>query len=167
MTVGANAGSGNSMIFDIGTDQQKPNYLSVNLVSNGTSGEYVLKGERLSIYPGTPFSYVGNTLAPTELFFILNGSLYGAQVPEIGSNSSSAAPILAQFGSPGDGQWTRSDGQVTHTWIPQGSRFFACEDTVAGEASTVLSYGISGPNGELPARCNPTKVSFNSISTSC
>lgn len=167
MTVGARSSTALSMVFDIGADPQTPNYVSANLVSNGTIGEYVLKGERLSIHPGTPFAFLGNTLAPTELFFILNGSICGAQVPQINGNSSYAAPILAVPGSSGDGQWTRSDGQVTHTWIPLGTGFYACQDTVAGEASTVLSWGIAGPNGELPAGCNTTKVISNSISTLC
>jgi hypothetical protein len=166
MTVGANAAF-SSMLFDVGADPQTPSYVSVNLVGNGTAGEYVLKGERISVYPGTPFTFLGNTPAPTELFFMLNGFLYGAQVPQINGNSTYAAPILAIRGSSGDGKWTRYNGQVTHTWIPLGTGFYACQDTVAGEASTVLSWGIAGPNGELPAGCNATKVIVGSITPSC
>lgn len=153
-----------TMAFDIGDDaaninSPNPLYLPVVLATNGTTGTYVLKGERPSVYTGTPFNFVGNTPAPTELYFIIDGSNAGAQVPETGNGSVAfAAPIFAIAGSDGDGDWTRYNGYVQHVRIPSTQNFYACDGIVGGEAADVLSWGIDGPEGELPVGCRKTKV---------
>jgi hypothetical protein len=153
-----------TMAFDIGQDAANvtstiPVYLPVVLATNGTAGTYVLKGERPSVYTGTPFAFVGNTPAPTELYFIIDGYNAGAQIPETGNGSVAfAAPILAIAGSDGDSDWTRYDGYVEHVRIPFTQNFYACDRAVEGEAAEVLTWGIDGPDSELPAGCKKTKI---------
>jgi hypothetical protein len=140
-----------TMAFDIGEDAVTPDspnpvYLPVVLATNGTAGTYVLKGERPSVYSGTPSYYVGHTPAPTVLYFVIDGIKAGAQVPETGNGSVAfAAPILAIAGS--DGDWTRYDGYVQHMRIPSSQGFYACDGVVEGEGAEVLSWGIHGPGG--------------------
>lgn len=161
----------NTMAFDIGEDAGNPDspnplYLPVVLAINGTEGTYLLKGERPSVYTGTPYDFVGYTPAPAALYFIIDGRRAGAQVPETGNRSVAAfaAPILAIAGSDGDGEWTGYNGFVEHFRIPSTQDFYACNRMVDGEEIDVLSWGIEGPDGELPAGCRGTKVIARSYS---
>jgi hypothetical protein len=153
-----------TMAFDIGEDAVNPDspnpvYLPVVLATNGTAGTYVLKGERPSVYTGTPFYYVGYTPAPTVLYFVIDGIKAGAQVPETGNGSVAfAAPILAIAGSDGDGDWTGYNDFVEHFRIPSGQDFYACDGIVEGEPADVVSWGIDGPGGESPTGCKKTKI---------
>jgi hypothetical protein len=155
-----------TMAFDVGDaaypDAPNPHYIPAVLASNGTDGTYVLKGERPSVYTGTLFEFVGNAVdgpAPVELLFI-DGYNAGAQVPEVGNGSVAAyaGPILAVRGSQGDARWFERNGFLDHVKLALGQDFFACHGVVQGEKIDVLSWGVEGPDGELPAGCRKTNV---------
>jgi hypothetical protein len=167
------AGQGlNTMAFDIGEDASKPDspnplYLPVVLATNGTAGTYILKGERPSVYTGTPWTTVGISIAPKVLYFVIDGYNAGAQVPDTGNGSAAfAAPILAISGSDGDGDWTGYNDFVEHVRIPSSQDFYACHRVVQGEEIDVLSWGIEGPDGEQPSGCKKTKVIAGSYNVS-
>lgn len=133
------------------------------LSTNGTAGTYVLKGERPSVYTGTPFNFVStpiNAPAPTELYFIIDDFNAGAQVPDVGSGSTAvtAGPVLAVAGSQGDARWYESDGMVQHVKLDPRQGFFACNSNVEGEQIDVLSWGVEGVDGEVPVGCRKTTV---------
>jgi len=152
-----------NLAFDVSEDPANPIYVPVVLSTNGTEGTYVLKGERPSVYTGTPFKFVDtpiNAPAPTELYFIINNFNAGAEVPAVGSGSTAVAagPVLAVAGSEGDYMWYESNGFVEHVKLDPKQDFFSCSSNVEGEQIDVLSWGVGGPDGEMPVGCKKTKV---------
>lgn len=155
-----------TMAFDYGNasnpDAPNPLYLPVVLAENATSGIHVLKGERPSVYTGTPFEFGGNAVdgpAPVDLIF-RDGYNAGAEVPDVGNGSVEAKvfPILAVRDREGDGRWFERNGFLDRVKLAMGQDFFACKDIVQGEEAVLLSWGIEGPGGELPAGCRKTNV---------
>lgn len=153
-----------TLAFDVGLDSSGNTlYVPVVLSTNGTEGTYVLKGERPSVYTGTPAKLVETSInypAPTELYFLIDNISAGAQVPEVGTGSTAAfaGPIVAVASSEGDSRWFKSNGFLDHVKLAPGQDFYACTSNVGVEQVDVLSWGVDGPNGELPDGCKKTKV---------
>lgn len=95
-------------------------FVSLNAVSNGTVGNLVLQGQRLSAYPGTPGTYLNlqrgpqkNKKAPLKhngaayingtkpfkaLNFDVDGEAYGIGLPRVGDEYGYAGSAFAIFG---------------------------------------------------------------------
>lgn len=159
--------------FSVSGNNSAPNYVSANLVlAEGTASTYLLKGERLSVYPGTPAFFVSNhdNTPYNSLTFIINGTIAaGASAPAVGDNYGYAAPVTASGkSSVGDRKWTisRTDPKdrsiiLGHQQTAALQSFFACDTQLQGKPATVLSWGVYGSDGKPPKNCKITKVILN------
>ncbi|KAF2168792.1 hypothetical protein M409DRAFT_20808 [Zasmidium cellare ATCC 36951] len=134
--------------------------VSLNAVSNGSTGGLVLEGERLSVYPGTP-AYLNGTSEYRALNFDIAGTAYGIATPEVGDNYGFAASVFAIEGFQ-QFEWTVASEKIDHKRDAALNQFYACKDVAAdGVENVFLKWGTQGTDGQPPVGCQSTEVVQN------
>ncbi|KAK4499825.1 hypothetical protein PRZ48_008011 [Zasmidium cellare] len=151
--------------------------VSLNAVSNGSTGGLVLQGGRLSVFPGTPglfertlpaqpntdgfAAYLNGTGELKALNFDVAGTAYGIATPDVGDNYGFAGSVFAIEGFQ-QFEWTESNGEIDHDRKAALNTFYACKDVAADNVENLfLKWGTRNADGKPPVGCEATEVVQN------
>ncbi|GIZ40478.1 hypothetical protein CKM354_000381400 [Cercospora kikuchii] len=144
----------------------QPMYVALVATKNGSNEDLVLVGDHAAGLGGTPaYTYnfkpkEANGFDYVALNMDVEGTSYGLFAADVGSVYGIATTITAVKDMQQE-EWLVSDSNSeVHRKLAAGNNgFYACQATVNGKQTTVLSWGVYNSNGSAPPGCANTAVS--------